>query len=199
MDPALLTEFATVVIALVIVIDPIGLLPVVVALRAHIAESDARRMLLKIVGGATVLLLLFTAAGTWLLSIFGVTINDLRIGGGLLLLIIALRMVLEGRIHSGDDEEYQGVIVPLISPLLVGPGAITAAVVLAAIHGVLMTSLAAIVAMLISLILLLATGPIYRVLGKFGGDLISRVMGVLIAAIAVGYIRTGVMDLIRKY
>jgi multiple antibiotic resistance protein len=82
---------------------------------------------------------------------------------------------------------------------MIGPGAITAAVVLAAIHGVLMTTIAAIVAMLISLLLLLLTGPIYRVLGKIGSDLISRVMGVLIAAIAVGYIRTGVVDLIRKY
>lgn len=137
------------------------------------------------------------------LSLFGVTLNDLRVGGGLLLLVIALRLVVEGRISvpSNQEEEqaaYDAAVVPLISPLLIGPGAITAAVVLAAIHGVLMTSLAAIAAMLISLAVFLLTRFVYRFIGPGLTDLISRIMGVLIAALAISYIRYGVIGIVTS-
>jgi multiple antibiotic resistance protein len=87
----------------------------------------------------------------------------------------------------------------LISPLLVGPGAITAAVVLAAIHGVLFTALAAVASMLICLLLFLSTGLVQRVLGESGANLVTRVMGILIATIAVSYIRDGIFSSIKAF
>jgi len=197
--PPVIGEFATVVTALVIVLDPLAIVPVLVGLTSNRDPREARRLIYRVIAGATVLLLFFTATGTWVLRLFGVTLNDLRIGGGLLLLLIALRMVVEGRMGSGKEEDYKAAIVPLISPLLVGPGAITAAVVLAAMHGVVFTALAALASMLVCLLLLLSTGLVQRLLGESGANLVTRVMGILIATIAVSYIREGIFSSLKAF
>lgn len=193
------TELGVVVAGLVIVLDPFGLIPVMVGLTSHIGAKAARRMVVKVVASATLLLLVFTATGTWVLNLFGVTLNDLRMGGGILLLIIALKMVIEGTIASDGDKGEDAAIIPLISPLLIGPGAITASVVLAAIHGVLLTLLAACLAMLVCLLILLSARMVCRLIGDSGAALLTRVMGVFIATIAISYIRTGVTETISLY
>lgn len=191
------TSFGRATVALLIVVDPLSIMPVLLGLTSHMEPGRRVGLVLKVVGGATVLLLFFTFTGVWLLSLFAVTLDDLRIGGGLLLLVIAIRLVVEGRIGGHSPQEYNAAVVPLISPLLIGPGAITAAVVLAAIHGVLVTALAGVVTMLVSLALFLTSGFFHRLLGDSGADLISRIMGVLIAAIAVSYIRLGVLGMVN--
>jgi multiple antibiotic resistance protein len=197
--PRVVSEFATVVTALVIVLDPLAIVPVLIGLTNNRTAKECRRLAYRIVAGATVLLLFFTITGSWVLQLFGVTLNDLRIGGGLLLLLISLKMVVEGRISSGREEDYRAAIVPLISPLLVGPGAITAAVVLAAIHGVWFTALAGLVSMLICLLIFLSAGFVQRLLGESGTDLVTRVMGIIVATIAVGYIRDGIFSSIKDF
>lgn len=189
-------KFAQAVVALLIVLDPIGLAPVLVGLSRRFDEKQFRRLILKVVAGSTLLLLLFTATGTWVLRLFGVTLNDLQIGGGLLLLI-AVRLVVEGRLLPDTSHDEQAVVVPLISPLLIGPGAITAAVVLAALHGVVLTALAGLAAMAVCLLVFVCTRLVHRLLGDSGTDLISRIMGLLIATIAISYIRAGVLGLIE--
>ncbi|MGQ9454914.1 MAG: MarC family protein [Armatimonadota bacterium] len=197
--PHVIGEFTTVVTALIIVLDPLAVVPVLVGLSSNQSARESRHLSYRIVAGATVLLLFFTITGTWVLHLFGVTLNDLRVGGGLLLLVISLRMLVEGRISAGKEEDYKAAIVPLISPLLVGPGAITAAVVLAAIHGVWFTTLAALVSMLICMGVFLAAGLVQRILGEAGTDLVTRVMGILVATIAIGYIREGIFSSIRDF
>ncbi|MHB9037389.1 MAG: MarC family protein [Armatimonadota bacterium] len=192
------TELGTLVAALLIVLDPIAVLPILVSIDAQLSDVERRRLVLRVIGGATVLLLVFTFTGTWLLALFGVTLNDLRIGGGLLLVIIALNLVVHGRLSPEQEQEYRAAIVPLISPLLIGPGAITAAVVLAAIHGVWITTIAALIAMLVCLLTFMASGFIHRLIGDSGTALVSRVMGVLIVAIGISYIRVGILDLVKK-
>ena len=186
-----------VVIALVIVLDPVALMPVFVGITNHLDPSETRRVVVRIVSGATVMLLFFAATGTWVLNLFAVTLDDLRIGGGLLLLIIALKMVVEGRIGSKGEDQSRAALVPLISPLLVGPGAITAAVVFAGLYGIAITCVAAVIAMAISLGLLLGARSLQGAIGEAGTELITRIMGVLIATIAVSYIRVGIINVIR--
>ncbi len=197
-SPNIYISFGRAFVTLLIVIDPVSIIPVLLALTGRLDARHARTITLKIVAGSTALLLLFIFAGTWLLSLFSITLDDMRIAGGLLLFIIAIRLVIEGRIGSHAAEDYQAAIVPLISPLMIGPGAITAAIVLAVIHGVVITALAAVAVMLLSLILFLSTRLFCRLLGDSGADLVSRVMGVLIAAIAVSYVRLGVLGMVGK-
>jgi len=193
-----LYEFMTIVAALLIVLDPLAVMPIILSIRASVKDQhESRCLIYHVVAGATILLLFFTITGTWVLALFGITLSDMRIGGGLLLLVIALRLVVEGKFGPDGEVGYKSAIVPIISPLIIGPGAITAAVVLAAVHGVWITVLAGVVAMLFSTIIFLLSGFILRLLGSTGTDLISRVMGVLIATFAVSYIRIGIFDLIR--
>ena len=193
-----LSEFGTVVAALIIVIDPLGLMPILVGLNSSVGPRAARKIVFQVAGGATALLLFFTVTGTWVLKLFGITLDDMRIGGGLMLLIIALKLVVGGRFGPEEGEEdHAAAVVPLISPLIVGPGAITASVVFAAIHGVWMTAAAAIGAMVVCLGVFLSSRLVHRIIGDTTTDLISRVMGVFVATIAISYIRIGVLDLIR--
>ncbi|MCE5197640.1 MAG: MarC family protein [Armatimonadota bacterium] len=193
-----LTELGTVVAALVIVLDPLAILPILITVNSRVEAGERHGLGLRVIAGATILLLFFTITGTYVLELFGVTINDLRIGGGLLLIVIALNLVIEGRISSGQGQEYRAAVVPLISPLLIGPGAITASIVLAGIHGVWLTALAGVIAMFICYLVFTASRFIYRLIGDAGAALFSRIMGVFIATIGVSYMRTGIVDLIQK-
>ena len=82
--------------------------------QAFAGQRDGKRLILRVVAGSTILLLFFTIAGTWVLRLFGVTVSDLRIGGGLLLLVIALRIVVWGRFGHDGEESHTGLVVPLI-------------------------------------------------------------------------------------
>ena len=190
-------QFSAIVAALLIVLDPLGAMPMMISLGSFAGARNAKKLILRIVGGATILLLFFTVAGTWVLRLFGITLGDMRIGGGLLLLIIALKIVVGGRFGHDDEESHTGLVVPLISPMIVGPGAITASVVLAASHGVWFTALGVVAAMTISLALFLTSRFIHRLIGDAATDLISRVMGVFVATIAISYMRLGVMEMIN--
>jgi len=193
-----LCEFGTLVAALIIVIDPLGLVPILIGLNSSVGPRAARRIIFQVAAGATVLLVFFTITGTWVLKLFGITPDDMRIAGGLLLLIISLKLVVGGRFGPEDEEaDHAATVVPLISPMTAGPGAITAAVVFAAVHGVWITAAAAVVAMIISLGLFLSSRWVYRLIGNTTTDLISRVMGVFVATIAISYIRIGIINVVK--
>jgi multiple antibiotic resistance protein len=191
-----LREFGTVVAALIIVIDPIGLMPILVGLNSSVGPRAARRIIFHVAGGATALLVFFTITGPWVLKLFSITPDDMRIAGGLLLLIVALKLVVGGRFEQEEDTGHAATVVPLISPMTAGPGAITASIVFAAIYGPWVTAGAVVAAMIISLAIFLSTRLIHRLIGNTTTDLISRVMGVFVATIAVSYIRIGVIHLI---
>ncbi len=192
-----LSDLAKVTITLFIVLDPVGLTPFLYAVTAHKSPAESRQIIYRVAGGATVLLLFFTVTGTWVLKFFGVTLQDLQISGGLLLLIIAVQLVISGDEAGGSGREQQSISeTPLISPLLIGPGAITAAVVLATDYGIPVTATGAVLAMIASLLVFLVAGFLQRLIGRSGTDLIRRIFGVLIAAVGVSYMRVGLIALI---
>ncbi len=192
-----LVNLGTIVAALLIVIDPLGVLPIIIGLNASAGARAARRVVLRVAGGSIILLIFFTLTGTWVLRLFQMDISDMQIGGGLLLLIIALKLVTEGRFGPEDDTQHNSATIPLISPMIVGPGAITATVVLSAQHGVWMTSLAVLIAMVVCLLIFLSARLIHCIVGESAADLLSRLMGVFVAAIAIAYIRAGVLAFIK--
>lgn len=185
-------------VTLLIVLDPFGLLPLVVGMTRQMSNKQRRRMLNKAVLVGFLLLLAFTFTGTGLLRLFRITLDDMRIAGGLLLLVLALNIVLAG--HESSEETDVGMhmgVVPIASPLLVGPGSIATAVVLVGTRGFLIASLAVLCAFLLTWLVLRSTTLIYRVLGETGSDVIARIMGMLLAALAIVYIREGVIGIIE--
>lgn len=190
------TKLLEATISIFIIMDPIGNVPVFMALTEYKERGDRRRLFQVAVVTAYVLLLLFTFAGTWILQLFKITLADFQIAGGLLLLAISLKVLTVGYYISPETESIGAV--PLACPLLVGPGAITAAMVANRLYGVETTVAAVTIAFIATAIILSFGEGIYRLLGKTGSSIVSKIIAILIAAIAVQYIRVGIAAVISE-
>ena len=180
-------------IALFIIIDPIGLIPVFMALTHDASPHERRTILSQAVYVAFILMLIFTFTGTGILTLFGISISDFKIAGGLLLLVIALRIINEA--HYGVSAGGRPGVVPLAVPLLVGPGAITTTIVLIGTRGLWVTVSAVVTVFVVSYIIFRYVGYLYIILGKTGADVIAKIMGMLLAAIAIQFMREGIQEI----
>jgi len=138
-----------------------------------------------------VLLLFFALAGREVLNFFGITIYSFMIAGGILLFIIAIRLLISGGWQETVTSPESVGAVPIGVPLLVGPGAITTTILTLQTSGVIVTLVAVIINFGIVWSVLRFIDPIYKFLGKTGSVVIARIMAMFIAAIAVGYILEG--------
>jgi len=193
-------------VVLLVVVEPLSLLPVLAGLTEGADEAYRRRMSIKAVGLSAGVCLVFAVGGSALLAVLGISVNAFKVGGGILLFLLAIEMVFARpsgvrSITPGEDAEahHRGDIsvFPLAFPLISGPGAL--AVILLAFAGVPMTSLqfaAQIVVILlvlaITLGLMLMTGPVMRLVGRTGGAVLGRLLGVLLAALAAQFVMDGV-------
>ncbi|MEM2906438.1 MAG: MarC family protein [Candidatus Bathyarchaeia archaeon] len=175
-----------------IVIDPLGNVPIFVSLTEEMAEDDRRKAFRSATIVAFALLMLFSLMGQRVLEVFGIALPSFMIAGGALLLIIAIRILVFGGWQPRLVSPESVGAVPIACPLLVGPGAITTAIVLLQTEGLLVTTLAALVNFLVIWLVLRFTEPIYKFLGKTGSVVIADVIAIFIAAIAVGLIVQGV-------
>jgi len=178
-------------IALFVVIDPIGTVPLFIALTENMKKEERRAVSKVAVITAAVLLILFAVAGTQILSIFGITVFSFMIAGGVLLFIVSIELLTHGAWRFGDTVSGESGVVPLAFPLLAGPGAITSVIISFQAAGLLVTILSIAIVIGATYIILLLVNPIYRVLGRRGSMIITRVSAVLVAAIAVQYIVLG--------
>lgn len=187
-----------------VVVEPITLVPLFAALTDGAAESWRRRMALKAVLVSGVVLALFALAGGWFIRMMGIGIEAFRIAGGIMLFLIALEMVFarESGTKTTDEEKSEVrqrvdiSVFPLAFPFIAGPGAL--AVVLltfgAARPDVALTAgLLAVVALVLAItfLLLLLTPLVMRVMGVTGAHVVSRLAGVVLAALAVQFIIDG--------
>jgi multiple antibiotic resistance protein len=199
MTELLISAFVT----LLVVIDPIGLGPIFVGLTGGMDDAVKRKIALEASVIAFGVLTGSALFGTWLLTALGISLAAFRIAGGLLLFTIAFEMVFQYRSErkAGQAGKPGGSIAafPLAIPLMAGPGAITAMMLLASQLDSPM-GLAALIAimgvlLLASYIVFRCAGPLERLLGKQGEAVLGRLLGVLLAALAVQYIADGVLAL----
>lgn len=201
----MLEPFLNKFILLFVVIDPIGLVPIFAALTLGGADAYRRRMAIQGTALACAILVLFALGGSRLLSYLGVGVPAFGIAGGALLFLLAIDMVLARRTglrsttpaEQAEAEHRADISVfPLAVPLIAGPGAFTTLLLLAEpgdalldILGVLVTLLAV---LLVTLLMLLATPQVMRLLGETGANVIGRVLGIVLAALAMQYILDGI-------
>lgn len=180
-------------VALFVVIDPIGSVPLFIALTKGMDNSDRKRVSTSAIITAASLLIVFAVAGTQILSLFGITIFSFMIAGGVLLFIVSIELLTHGawRFGQAGSKEDSGV-VPLAFPLLAGPGAITSVIISFQSYGILITILSIAIVIGITYIVLLMINPIYRLLGRRGSTIVTRVFAIFVAAIAVQYIIEGI-------
>ncbi len=191
---------------LFVVIDPLGLVPVLLALTAGMPAAERRRMALKGTVIAGVILFAFALFGDTLLGLLGIGLPAFRTAGGVMLLLIALEMVFERRAdrRSRSADELRDVgghddisVFPLAIPLLSGPGAIASIMLLMARFEGDLTAQAFVILVLLAVIVLcvaifLFVEPLERLLGPTLTHVISRLLGILLAALAVQYIFDGI-------
>ena len=184
-------------VALFVVIDPIGSVPLFIALTKGMGSSDRKRVSTSAIITAASLLVVFAVAGTQILSLFGITIFSFMIAGGVLLFIVSVELLTHGvwRFGQAGSIEDSGV-VPLAFPLLAGPGAITSVIISFQSYGIVITMLSIAIVIGITYVVLLMINPIYRFLGRRGSTIVTRVFAVFIAAIAVQYIIQGIKHFI---
>ncbi|MBN1210213.1 MAG: MarC family protein [Myxococcaceae bacterium] len=205
------THFLVSLSAVFFVVDPIGVVPIFLAITAGDSEVKIRRTALRACLVAGGLLIFFALFGGVIFKVFGVSLAAFRVAGGILLLITALDM-LRARpteTRTSRTEEQEGVakedvaLVPLAMPLLAGPGAIASAMVLMSKGETLQMAaipvLAAIALTFVaSYFILRASHLVQRVLKQSGVAILERVMGLILAAIAVQFMADGAKDLLSR-
>ena len=196
-------------VTLLVVVDPIGLAPAFLAVTEGLPEQARKNVALRAALIAGAILIGSALIGDWLLRVLDISLPAFRIAGGLLLFAISFEMVFgvrqrrEGAAAEQAVEEHVRNIAafPLAIPLLAGPGAITATVLLAGRAGrdlLLVGLLLAVVVFvaLASFICFAAAGRIGRMLGLTGNIVLSRLLGVVLAALAVQFVVDGIRALI---
>nr|WP_010130240.1 MarC family protein [Microbulbifer agarilyticus] len=185
------------------VIDPVGTLPVFIAVTSRHSEWQRRKIALIAVAVATGILLFFLLAGQYLLEAIGVPLSAFQVSGGIVLFLFALTMIFgESKPEQEVDiirEGHETAIFPLAVPSIASPGAMLAAVVLTdnhrfdPIHQV-NTASAMLAVLGIVLLLLLTANWIYRWIGDAGASIVSRIMGLILASVATTNVLLGIQQ-----
>ena len=200
-----LTElFISAFVTLFVVIDPPGCAPIYAGLTKEASPAQARVMALRATAIAAVILLIFAFFGENLLGALHIELDSFRIAGGLMLFWIAFEMVFEKRTQrrteradkvSADPEIEDVSVFPMAMPMLAGPGAIAAIMLLMNEADTAAETLEVFAALgsvlLITALALIAAGPLIRILGDKVEAVITRLLGVLLAALAAQYVIDG--------
>jgi len=187
-----LANLARATLALFIIVDPFGNIPVFIGLTEKLEGQQRRRVFRSATLMGFALLVIFAFTGQGLLTFFGISLYSFQIAGGILLLIIAIKLLIEGEWWNPVGFQASLSAVPLAVPLLVGPGAITATILNLQEFGIVITLVAVVAVFLVVWLVLRLVEPVYRFLGKSGSQIIARIMSLFIAAIAVQYIINGI-------
>ena len=204
-----IAQFALVTLTSVLfIVDPIAVIPTyLVITQGETSEQravTARRACIS----AAVILVAFALFGTLIFQIFGITIEAFRIAGGLILWVVAMDMLHGKRsTQEGGSEIAEGrvkedvALTPLAMPMLAGPGAISTIMVLAGqartMPEKIVVHAAILVTMVVSLVVLRVGERLVQLMGQTGIRVMTRIMGLLLAAIAVQFVITGVRDALK--
>ncbi len=200
MSELIINSFVT----LLVVVDPLGLAPIFAALTRGYPESRRRATAIRGAVLGSIILLAFALAGDVLLNSLGITLPAFRIAGGLLLFLVALDMIFarpsgmrSRTVREQEEDSYEGdvSVFPLAIPLLAGPGAITTVLLYTGGRSapeVAMFVLVLLAVLLITLVSLLLASRVMGLFGETGVNVLARVLGVLLAALAVQFVLDGV-------
>ncbi|MEI6833754.1 MAG: MarC family protein [bacterium] len=203
----MLRAFINEFILLFVAIDPIGTVPLLAALTGTMDEPARRRLVTRGVTIAACVLFSFAIFGQILLTALGVSFASFRIAGGVLLFLVGVQMVFQA--HAADDKhttgEFSGrdlAIFPIALPYIAGPGAILAVMVVMRgapdVSNFMLKCVTLAAVMGTTLWLLLSTSKLNKLLGRTGSEVIARVMGILLAALAAESVVRGILEALGR-
>ena len=200
----LIAPFTSALVTFLLVIDPPGCAPIFASLTREASGAQRRSMAVRAVVIGAAILLFFAAFGEDLLRALGVSLDAFRVAGGIMLFLIGLDMVFEKRTERrekraeeiNESPEIEDVSVfPMAIPMIAGPGSIATVMLISSrtegLEASLVVFAALFVTLLITLAALVAAGPILRVLGARIEAVITRILGVLLAALAAQFVIDG--------
>ena len=196
------------VVTLLVTIDPAGLAPLFLAVTGGMDTAQRKQVALRSALIAFAILLVFTIAGSGILALFGITLPAFRVAGGLLLFWIAFEMIFEKRQERHEETTKKAItadqvrsmaVFPLAIPLIAGPGAISAAILLSndfatPLQRATLIGIIAAIILLVYLVFLLAE-KVDKLLGETGRSVLTRLLGVILSALAVQFVADGVKAL----
>lgn len=198
----MLDELVKFFVVLFVVVEPPSLVPIFATMTEGASDGYRRRMALKASAIALGILVVFALAGSWFIDLMGISIDAFRIGGGLMLFLIALDMVFAREEKTTAEEKAETrrradiSVFPLAFPLIAGPGALATVLLTfgsTKVGPVLYAGLVAVIVavVLVTLLFMLSTPLVMRVLGVTGAKVVSRLAGVILAALAVQFVIDG--------
>ncbi|HMD14172.1 MAG TPA: MarC family protein [Bacteroidota bacterium] len=185
-------------IPLFVAIDVFGVVPFFVALTTGLDKRRKKILTVEATLTAFSISILFLAAGKLIFSFLGITENDFRVGGGVVLLVLAIKDLLFSKKEQRDPESSLGV-VPIGIPLIMGPAALTTILILVDSHGYLLTIASLLVNMIIVWVVFSQSHRITDLIGKAGSQAIAKVFALFLAGIAVMMIRSGIDQMLHHY
>ncbi len=202
------TVYIKIFTTLLAIVNPFGVIPIFVSLTDGMAEDERKHVVRTTCIAVAVILVAAALVGKPLLNFFGVSIASFKVGGGILLLLMAISMMQARHTQSkqtpeeaAEAEEKESIaVVPIAMPLLAGPGAISTVIIYADVssrplHIALMLLIAVLIAVS-TWVSLNVAGPVRKVLGRTGINIATRLMGLLLAAIAIEFITGGLGQLL---
>ncbi|MGC8609949.1 MAG: MarC family protein [Thermoplasmata archaeon] len=192
-------QFLDVFIPLFVMIDPFASLALYISLTSNMDENEKKKTRYESTVYGFLILLFFAFAGDYILSLFGISIEALEIAGGILILLIGIEMVREGdkpRISKKGEESFQESgdvgIVPLATPMLAGPGAISLIIILMKTYNYILVLVSMALVFLTVYVFFLYADKVFKLIGLKGSRAFTRILGLLVAAFAVQYILNGI-------
>ena len=199
-----ITFFIQSFVAIFVIIDAIGNVPLFISLLEGFKEEDRRQIIKRASMIAMLTLIIVTFTGNWIFYLLNIEMYSFKVAGGILLLIISIEMLFgkKSKTETSEDIEekkHDITVSPLAIPLLTGPGALTTGIVLFDNAGGELKKVAALLgsillSFLVSYYILIKAPKVFKYLGKTGTKVVVRIMGLLLLSIAVQFILNGISD-----
>jgi len=180
------------------IFDPFASLPIFISLTKNMDDREKERSANKAVLVSAVLFVIFTLLGTSILSLFGISLDAFRIAGGLVLFLMAIEIIFSLSFSRGNEQSNVAWVI-IATPILTGPGVISTAILLTASVGAFTTIIAGVIALAVTWGLLRNSIYIVRKVGNNTIEIFSKIIGLLLAALAVEFILQGVNDWIKVH
>jgi len=186
-----------VALLLIAILDPFMATPAFLAMTKKIRDKEKMKLLAYGVLTAGLIMAVFLFIGMPILSFFQITLPAFKVAGGIVLFIVGLQLVLGYEIVKKEKaKENIGIALLLGTPLLAGPAAITTIILVSQEYGYVDSSIGLVLALVISFVIMLLGTKIVGAIGKKGVEIISRIMGLLLAAFAIEFIRAGIVAML---
>ncbi|MBI2445036.1 MarC family protein [Candidatus Micrarchaeota archaeon] len=188
---AFVDQFIYAFVTLFVILDPFASIPAFLALTRKVSDEERRRIAHKAVFLAAVLAYVFLFTGQSILTMLGVSLSSFKIAGGIVLGLMGLETILGVELNGNKKQDTDSIAVLIATPLLTGPGVITTTILLGQQVGMPITAAAAFLALALAFVILHYAPLLKNALGEKTINIFSKIMGMMLLALAVEFIRTG--------